>query len=316
MDVVNPSARLSVVIPTCSRYDALEDTVCDLLRQTEPPSQIIVVDTTPEAERQRSASLVSTPRTEIVYIASAAVGKVNRARNEGLREVTSEYVLLLDDDMKLPADCLAKFLLAHAAGAAVVHGSLIESGNELESSHGGDRPLWNVLRHRHAATRCHTIAVSSGFVSIRTDALRAIGDLDEAFVYSYDDWDLGYRLWTAGYITIHDPNVFATHLKTSQGGARALVSGRQGQLNKFTAKYYFLAKHFTRRAVRIEFLTDILLAFAERKRQPWALLSEWALRWDAYQRFPMYGVHAAQPPLAGSTPVTTELPAPVAQLKV
>ena len=306
MDVVNQNGQISVVIPTCSRYDALENTVRDLLMQTEPPSRIIVVDTTPEPERQTPAALVSGPRTEIVYITSTAFGKVNRARNEGLREVTSDYVLFLDDDMELPADCLAKFLLAHRAGAEVVHGSLIESGSELESSHGGDRPLWNVLRHRHAATRCHTIAVSSGFVSIRTDALRAIGDLDEAFVYSYDDWDLGYRLWTAGYITIHEPNVFATHLKTSQGGARALVSGRQGELNKFTAKYYFLAKHFSRRAVRIEFLTDLLLAFAERKRQPWTLLSEWALRWDAYRRFPMYGVPA--------TP--SEMPRSLAHLKV
>ena len=150
MDVVNPSPRISVVIPTCSRYDALENTVRDLLRQTVPPSQIVVVDTTPEPERQTPA-IVSVPQTKIVYIASTAFGKVNRARNEGLREVTSEYVLLLDDDMELPADCLAKFLLAHAGGAEVVHGSLIESGSELESSHGGDRPLWNVLRHRHAA---------------------------------------------------------------------------------------------------------------------------------------------------------------------
>jgi len=292
MDVVNQVGRISVVIPTCSRHDALKNTVGDLLRQTEAPARIIVVDTTAESDRRLPAGLVSSPRTEIVYVASQAFGKVNRARNEGLRQVTSEYVLLLDDDMQLPPDCLASFLRAHDEGAEVVHGSLIQSGTELESSHGGDRPLWNVLRHRHAARRCHTIAVSSGFVSIRTDALRAIGYLDEAFLYSYDDWDLGYRLWTAGYITIHEPKVIATHLRASQGGARTLVSGRQGQLNKFTAKYYFLSKHFSRRAVTIEFLTDILLAFAERKRHPWTLLSEWALRWDAYRRFPTYGAEA------------------------
>ena len=292
MDVVNQTGRMSVVIPTCSRYDALKNTVGDLLRQTEPPSQIIIVDTTAESDRRVPAGIVSSPRTEIVFIPSLAFGKVNRARNEGLQKVTSEYVLLLDDDMEIPADCLANFLRAHDEGAEVVHGTLIEAGTELESSHGGDRPLWNVLRHRHAAIRCHTIAVSSGFVSIRTDALRSIGYLDEAFLYSYDDWDLGYRLWTAGYITIHEPKVFATHLKVSEGGTRALVSGKQGQLNKFTAKYYFLAKHFSGRAVRIEFLTDLLLAFAERKRQPWTLLSEWGLRWDAYRRFPTYGSQA------------------------
>jgi GT2 family glycosyltransferase len=292
MELVNRIGRISVVIPTCSRYDALENTVSDLLRQTEPPSRIIIVDTTADGDRRQPKALVSTQQTEIVYIASTAFGKVNRARNEGLRRVASEYVLLLDDDMQLPEDCLANFLRVHDEGAEVVHGSLIESGTELESSHGGDRPLWNVLRHRHSARRCHTIAVSSGFVSIRTDALRAIGYLDEAFVYSYDDWDLGYRLWTAGYITIHEPTVVATHLKASRGGARPFINGKQGQLNKLKAKYYFLGKHFSRRAVRIEFLTDILLAFAEQKGQPKTLFSEWAVHWEAYRRFSTYGSEA------------------------
>lgn len=289
MDVQNHAHSISVVIATCARYDLLANTLDDLLRQTHPPAEIIVVDTTPEGGRQPSR-LPLNGRTKITYIASTSFGLVNRARNEGLKRVQSEYVLLLDDDMELPPTCLECFSLAHLSGADAVHGSLEEKGLELTSLHRADRPFWTVLRHRHSPTRCHTIAVSSGFVSIRMDALREIGYLDEAFSYSYDDWDLGYRLWSAGYITIHDPNVKGTHLRAAYGGARKLTIGERGHLNKLTAKYYFLSKHFSARATRIEFLTDLIFAFADKAWKPLAVISDWRRCAKAYRAAASYGV--------------------------
>lgn len=281
--------NISVVIATCSRYDLLTNTLNDLLRQTHPPAQIIVVDTTPEADRQPSRLPSTDPHTKITYIASTSFGRVNRARNEGLKRVQSKYALLLDDDMELPPTCLECFAVAHESGADAVHGSLEEKGVELTTVHRADRPLWTVLRHRHGPTRCHTIAVSSGFVSIKMDALRHIGYLDEAFSYSYDDWDLGYRLWSAGYITIHDPNVKGTHLRAAYGGARKLTAGQRGHLNKLTAKYYFLSKHFSARATRIELLTDLMFAIADKTWNPLAMFSDWTTCTRAYRAAASYG---------------------------
>ena len=279
---------ISVVIPTCSRYDLLANTLDDLLRQTHPPAEIIVVDTTADSDRKEFGDSRSESGTRITYVRSTSLGRVNRARNEGLKRVGSEYVLLLDDDMELPPDCLAKFVRAHASGADAVHGSLREKGVELTSVHRRDRPFWTVLRHRHDSRRCHTIAVSSGFVSIRMEALRAIDYLDEAFIYSYDDWDLGYRLWAAGYITIHEPAVQGTHLRAGYGGARQLVSGQEGHLNKLTAKYYFLSKHFSVRAMRVELLTDLVFALADKNWNPFSVLGDWRMSTRAYRAASTY----------------------------
>jgi GT2 family glycosyltransferase len=127
------------------------------------------------------------------------------------------------------------------------------------------------------------MAVSSGFVSIRMDALRAIDYLDEAFIYSYDDWDLGYRLWSAGYITIHEPAVQGTHLRAAYGGARQLDSGKRGHLNKLTAKYYFLSKHFSARAMRVELLTDLFFALADGNWNPFSVIGDWRNSTRAYR---------------------------------
>jgi len=251
---------LSVVIPTFHRYEALENTVKDLLGQTVPPKQIIVVDNTRRKNRKRPSFLVSTKRTEVIYVSSAGEARVNVARNEGLREVTSNYVIMFDDDMALPIDCLEKFLEVHSEGWDAVTGTIIEAGSILQHTRNGSRPLWSLMRHWHGESRGHTIAVPSGFVSMRMDMIRKLGFLDEAFVLNYDDYDLGYRIWKSGYTLIHDPRVSAHHLKLPAGGSREELTGLRRRLNKYTAKYYFLAKHFTHRAVVIEFATDLILA--------------------------------------------------------
>ena len=253
-------ATISVVIPTFHRYEALGNVVADLLRQTVPPKQIIVVDNTRRPDRKQPSYLVSTRETEVLYISSSGEARVNVARNEGLKAVTADYVIVFDDDMELPDDCVEKFLEVHAEGWDAVTGAVVEDTVMLEHQRNGERPLWSVLLHWHGNNQGHTIAVPSGFVSMRASMIRELGLLDEAFVYNYDDYDLGYRIWSGGFTLIHDPRPTCHHLKLQVGGSRKELTGARRSLNKYTAKYYFLAKHFSRQAVVLEFLSDVLLS--------------------------------------------------------
>jgi GT2 family glycosyltransferase len=260
---------ISVVIPTYHRYEALQDTVRDLLQQTVAPKQIIVVDNTTLSERKRPDYLVSNDKTECIYISSVKEGRINAARNEGLRQVTADYVILFDDDMSLPADCLENFLKVHAEGWDSVTGTLVEEGEILESRNlGAARPIWRILRTQHGTRPGTTIAVPSGFVSVRTEVIREIGYLDENFVYNYDDYDLGIRIWKSGYTSIRDPRVQGNHLKLPSGGSRTALTESARRLNKYKSKYYFVLKHFNKRAVKIEFITDILFIILDRKFTP------------------------------------------------
>ena len=97
---------ISVVIPTYHRYEPLERTVRDLLKQTVPPKQIIVVDNTATAERSRPDYLESTAATECVYISSSQVGRVNVARQEGLKNLIIKLSIYVDHHVGNERSCL------------------------------------------------------------------------------------------------------------------------------------------------------------------------------------------------------------------
>ncbi len=282
---------ISAVIPTFHRYEALENTVRDLLRQTVPPKQIIVVDNTTFAEREKPTYLVSTDKTECLYISSRCQAKVNVARNEGLKAVTAHYAVLFDDDMSLPPDLLENFLKVHAEGWDAVTGVLWEEGILLEDSNGGSRrPLWDILRSKHGVFRGHTIAVPECLISMCTKMLRQLNYLDEAFIYNYDDYDLGYRIWRGGYTLIHDERVTAHHLKLPQGGSRRDLVGTKRRLNKYTAKYYFLAKHFGSQAVKVEVVNDVVLTVWDNRLRLDRTLTELYMQIKSLRDYRKYGV--------------------------
>lgn len=281
---------ISVVIPTYHRYEPLERTVNDLLKQTVPPSQIIVVDNTSTAERLRPDYLESTAATECVYISSSQVGRVNVAREEGLAEVTSTFALYFDDDMSIASDCIENLLIVHREGWDAVTGTIFEQGRTLDTSEiVANRPLWSVLRTQHGPRPGTTIGVPSGLVSVRTAILRNIGGFDPAYIYNYDDYDLGIRLWRSGCVVWRDPRVSVHHLKVSSGGG-GLNSKSQRKLNKITAKYYFLSKHFGKRATKLELLNDIWCAFADIHSHPISLVRQLIAIRRGYKMYPAYGL--------------------------
>lgn len=215
---------------------------------------------------------------------------MNVARNEGLKAVTADYAVLFDDDMSLPPECLENVLQVHAEGWDAVTGVLWEEGVLLESRKGDSRrPLWDVLRSKHGVSRCHTIAVPECFVSMRTEMIERLDYLDEAFIYNYDDYDLGYRIWKGGYTLVHDPRVVAHHLKLPMGGSRRDLRGNKRRLNKYTAKYYFLLKHFGSTAVRIEFFNDVLLTMCDNRGSLRRMARELYLQGRAFKGYRKYG---------------------------
>lgn len=270
----------SAVIPTYRRPEALRRSIADLLAQTHALSEIIVVDNAPEGERLDRATVEIADT--IRYVTAAPTRNANVARDVGWRATSSEYVLLLDDDLALPSDCVAQFAAVHAEGWDVVHGNLTERGASLalDPSARGNRPFWHVLRHHHGDERRHTIAVSSGFTSVRRTALAQIDGFDPAFAFHYDDYDLGYRLWRAGARSIHDPRPTADHLRVSEGREDRPVNPAVVT----TAKYRFLRKHFSRRACRAELLTDVLLGSWDRLPNPFTMVREVVRHVRAYRR--------------------------------
>jgi glycosyltransferase involved in cell wall biosynthesis len=93
-------AAVSVVIPTRARPATLRATVESLLACDPCPSEIIVVDQSPDTT---SRDALSPYLDDIVYLPTASVG-VSVARNLGIRAARHDIIALTDDDCVVPPD--------------------------------------------------------------------------------------------------------------------------------------------------------------------------------------------------------------------
>lgn len=133
------------------------------------------------------------------HVIEQANGGQAAARHQGLLASHAELVVILDDDMRVPASFLKAHWDAHRAGADVLQGAihpadmqmpLFERWHARELQRFADAILDGriVLRGAHIAT---------GNVSIRRSQYFAIGGFDLSMKRS-EDRDLGVRLERAG----------------------------------------------------------------------------------------------------------------------
>lgn len=101
----------SACIPTLNRFDVLQINVRCLLVQTRLPKQVIIVDASPEVERHRSKLVEMFAGTGVDLIVEPAEARSSAVqRNQGLRSVSADVVVFMDDDSLLFPNCAERFL--------------------------------------------------------------------------------------------------------------------------------------------------------------------------------------------------------------
>jgi glycosyltransferase involved in cell wall biosynthesis len=191
-------AAVDVLIPTLGRPGPLRDVLDDLGRQTLPPRRVIVVD---QGSDPRPAG--DWP-FELVFLSQPEPGAC-KARNAGLREARSDWVLLLDDDVRLRPGLIS--YLVRAAGAYNVEA--VTAAVHLP----GEIPVSSLPRP------WPVFASGASLVSAR--ALAAAGGFDERLEGGYgEDYEFGLRLRLAGTEVLYAPGEPVLHLKAPAGGFR------------------------------------------------------------------------------------------------
>lgn len=101
-------ANISIVIPTCNRYDYLKMAVNSALSQTLPPCEVIMVDdgSDPTVVDKMTQRWADHPIVRLLLLPEK--GGVSHARNVGKRLCSGDYLLFLDDDDLLLPDMLEK----------------------------------------------------------------------------------------------------------------------------------------------------------------------------------------------------------------
>lgn len=200
------AARVSVLIPTIRRYPYLRTLLGQIRNQTIAPHEIIVVDQTPDSERDLNlAKDFADLPIQWIYLDHA--GQCS-SRNEGLKQASGDFILFVDDDDEVTPDLIERHLRN-----LFFYRCSVSSGVALEP---GQKELPADFRF----LRLSDVFPTNNSM-IRKEALKKSGLFDLAYDHGQRaDHDLGMRLYLAGEMMVLDPSICVLHHHAPMGGLR------------------------------------------------------------------------------------------------
>lgn len=97
---------ISAVIPTCERAATLKRTLDSIALQGVQPSEIVIIDSSTNNKTYKLChTLISGLESSIIYEQAKAKGAASQ-RNQGVDTSRYPFILFMDDDIFLEADCI------------------------------------------------------------------------------------------------------------------------------------------------------------------------------------------------------------------
>ncbi len=211
---------VSVIVLTHNGKHHLDECFASLHRQDYPPDKLELVladnastDGAPNYAREKF------PRVKVFEVGSNA--GFCAAYNRAIAASTADYVALLNDDMRVEPDWLIQLVRAVQSEPDIVcAGSKILTwdGTAIDFAGHAYSPLGYATGVGFGETdvnahddQHYLLAASGGAMLIRRDTFLNFGGFDESYVSYFEDLDLGWRLWAAGYKTVFAPKSVAYH---------------------------------------------------------------------------------------------------------
>ncbi len=209
---------LSVVIPTFNHSSLLRDCLAWLVPQLPKDSEVIVVD---DASTEDIAAALAED------FAMVRVVRLNRNRgfavaaNTGIRATTGEWVLLLNNDVTLAPDCIARMMVAVKENEADMAAPLLLWRDDPTTIYSAGDQI--CLDGRPEAIGFRTpregfdftaspFGVTAACGLYHRRVFETVGLLEESFVAYFEDADLSFRARLAGFRAIVVPEAVAWHV--------------------------------------------------------------------------------------------------------
>jgi len=204
--MIEESARVTVIIPTLDRCDLLESCLRSLEGQTFGSFRVLVVD---DGSTEDIAAYLREAFPEVDCLRLEANRGFACGVNAGLGNTTTDYAMLLNNDMVLAPDCLAKLVVALDEDATLsAAGPLMLCKDEPERVYSagdgirrGGRPesIGHLAALADVTIHDGPFGLSAGAALYRRSVFEEIGYFDERFVAYFEDADWGFRARLAGY---------------------------------------------------------------------------------------------------------------------
>jgi len=210
---------VSYIIPTMMRQDFTLQLLDDLQNQIYKPTQVIVIDATPEQSRDLSLYQPNNYPFEVQFVWQTSKGSC-RARNEAIDLCTGEFIVFGDDDIRIPPDFIEKHLqLLQTYNAGGCNGLDIRADHQQQTLLDLDEKLKHYKGQRWIVGAAQTFSNANSCVR-RCHVNQLIGnDINYDGGYG-EDSDFGLSLVKAGIMVLHNPFSANLHLKPPVGGYR------------------------------------------------------------------------------------------------
>ena len=213
--------RLSLVIPTVDRPQALYNLLRHLEHQSRGPDEIVVVDQSAEEDPRLAAYAAARPRVRLHRIVERGLPN---ARNVGVALSKGDVVLFLDDD-SIPDPDLVRFHAETYAdpGVAGVGGRVKGGYDAAGGAVGRFHPLGGTVERNFGADRPAEVDhLPGGNMSFRREVFAKVGGFDRSYGGSAlgEETDFCLRARRAGFRFVFEPRAGLEHLHLPTGGCR------------------------------------------------------------------------------------------------
>jgi GT2 family glycosyltransferase len=233
---------VTAIVPSAARGWHVAQCLGRIVHGTDYPGLHVklVISDPPAARRKILQAVARLPHTSIIEMDTGAFN-YPRVNNDAARSVTSDLLLLLNDDVAPISPAWLRAMAAHMADPAVgIVGARLLYGNGLVQHEGVIVGLANLCEHAGrlrdgASPGPHGIgvmdrqvsAVTAACLLIRTSLYRALGGMDEAYAVALNDVDLCLRARQAGWRVVYCAGATLHHYESLSLG-RHYAGSRAG----------------------------------------------------------------------------------------
>lgn len=207
--------KISVVIPTYNRRESVERVLESLVHQSLDPREyevIISIDGSEDGTRELVESFKAPYELKCLWRPNS--GRAS-ALNNAMALVSSEIVIILDDDMKAPESFVEEHYKAHlkdpnlgVIGAAPIH---IDPSSTFTARYIADEFNSRLIKVSAPDYDFQLWDFYAGNFSIRRDTFLRAGGFNQSFnLYGYEDIELAYRLIKSGTRIVYSPEATCT----------------------------------------------------------------------------------------------------------
>ena len=224
-------AKASVVIINYNGREHFDQCLHSLAKTEQPRGglEIVVVD---NGSTDDSLTHLKNNHPAVKICEAGCNLGFSKAANLGAAKATGDYVVFLNNDMRVAPDWLTRLLSAFEidpqVGAACSL-SLNWEGTDIDFAGRPDdvfamryEPAETALKPGYASDR-YLLALSGGSLAVRRDFFFEMGGFDPRFFMYHEDVDFGWRLWGRGYRSM----LCAKSIVYHRGGASSRKLGNR-----------------------------------------------------------------------------------------